>query len=1127
MKKAIAIFLLTLLVLNVASQVNRYGNPLMKSYSTQQINGSDYTHSIIKDHSGNIYLANEDKGIIRYDGNTWRAIPVRNNAIIRTMGIDRNGIIYAGGKFEFGYVEPDLYGRMTYISLSQRIDSLNNRLLKDTLKVEKDSLTKQIIKIGEIMSLVVKDSSVYFIGKDGLFDYNITSDSLSFYSLRKYGLLNIFRTFQVNSRIMIGDNVIGLSEFANNEIIKLPGGDFFGYMRCMAVLPYDSVTAVVATFQNGIFLYNYKTGELKKDFISHELGKRLIESRIYTGYKLPSGQYAIGTIGGGVFIINRDGNLLQQWNKDNSNLQDNGILAFYCDNNYDSELWVSTVRFITKVYQNLPFTEFSVKAGLEGGVNCIDKFNSEIYISTDNGVYKSTTLKDGLRTFERVPGIFDVVFPLYHAIVGSNDFMLAGSINGIFQIRKDGRVVKVELKNEKGRIESKLDIDARIITQSKIKPERFYIGSGNEGITILDFKAGMWSLVKKISKIQGSITGITEITDGSLLVSTDFSNSLFRVSGDYTTPVPYGPEKGAPYASIISMTEIGKDIILCTSKGIYKYVENGDNWISCDEIAENLSVDKECYGILKDDEGNMWLGINEKGKNHEMMIADANGEKLVYSGPLALLPNVKMMDLKLIEGKIFEAKSNSVYVIEKEKLMRKPEALTPFITKIVAGRDSVLMQETFFRTGMNGRRMPLTLQSTLKIPELKYKLNSVSLFWSTPYYINEEETAYSYKLEGFDKVWSVWGKVNYKDYTNLPFGKYSFRIKARTATETETQEAVYEFIILKPWYLTAGMVILYGLLIVLIIFLIIKMYTKKLKNENIRLEGIVAERTAVVVKQKEELESSIHYASRIQMALLPSESILAENLKNYFILFKPRDIVSGDFYWMTKKNERLYIVAADCTGHGVPGAFMSLLGMSFLDEIIDKEEAPRANHILSQMRLHVTESLKQIGTDDEAKDGMDMALLVVDFNTSRIEFSGAYNPCFRVRRMTMEEIRNFRDENLEMPDGSMSNGKHILETIYASKMPIGISSRMKEEFSIYECELESGVSYYMFSDGYIDQFGGPNGRKFMKKNFKRLILEIQDQNMNKQKEMLDQNLKSWMGQTPQIDDILVLGIKTG
>jgi serine phosphatase RsbU (regulator of sigma subunit) len=262
------------------------------------------------------------------------------------------------------------------------------------------------------------------------------------------------------------------------------------------------------------------------------------------------------------------------------------------------------------------------------------------------------------------------------------------------------------------------------------------------------------------------------------------------------------------------------------------------------------------------------------------------------------------------------------------------------------------------------------------------------------------------------------------------------------------------------------------------------------------------------------------------MALLPSEAILSENLKNYFILFKPRDIVSGDFYWMTKKNNRLYVVAADCTGHGVPGAFMSLLGMSFLDEIIDKEASPRADHILSELRLHVTESLKQVGGDDEAKDGMDMALLVVDFNVSRIEFSGAYNPCFRVRKMTEDESKNFHEDNMEMADGSMANGKHILETIYASKMPIGISSRMNENFVFFDWNLERGISYYLFSDGYIDQFGGPKGRKFMKKNFKRFILEIQDYPMNKQKELMENNLKAWMGQSPQIDDILVMGIRT-
>jgi len=342
----------------------------------------------------------------------------------------------------------------------------------------------------------------------------------------------------------------------------------------------------------------------------------------------------------------------------------------------------------------------------------------------------------------------------------------------------------------------------------------------------------------------------------------------------------------------------------------------------------------------------------------------------------------------------------------------------------------------------------------------------------------------------------------------------------------ESKEAIFEFNILKPWYLTTPMIILYFIVFIVIIIAIIMAYTRKLKNENIRLEGIVAERTAVVVKQKDELESSIHYASRIQMALLPSEAILSENLKNYFILFKPRDIVSGDFYWMTKKGERLYIVAADCTGHGVPGAFMSLLGMSFLDEIIDKEGSPRADQVLSQLRHHVTDSLKQSGGDDEAKDGMDMALLVIDFQVSRIEFSGAYNPCFRVRKMTEEESRNFHDDSMEMADGSMSNGKYLLETVNASKMPIGISPRMDEKFVFFDWNLEKGVSYYLFSDGYVDQFGGDRGRKFMKKNFKRLILDIQDYPMKKQKELLDQNLKNWMGHAPQIDDILVMGLRT-
>lgn len=471
-------------------------------------------------------------------------------------------------------------------------------------------------------------------------------------------------------------------------------------------------------------------------------------------------------------------------------------------------------------------------------------------------------------------------------------------------------------------------------------------------------------------------------------------------------------------------------------------------------------------------------------------------------------------------------KSKQINVIDKSKLVPDTFKINTLFTSIRVGADSVVMTGTFHSHIDKARRIPELSNLSGGIPEYSYTLNNLIFEWTTPYYIDEQLTTYSYMLEGFDKDWSGWDRVIYKEYTNLPFGHYTFRVKAMTSMETEMNEALYSFIILKPWYLRAYMIILYIIGTLLLIWGIIAAYTKRLKNENIRLEGIVRERTAVVVKQKEELESSIHYASRIQMALLPSESILHKNIKDYFILFRPRDIVSGDFYWMTKKGERLYIVAADCTGHGVPGAFMSLLGMSFLDEIIDKESAPKSDYILNHLRLHVTESLKQSGGEDEAKDGMDMGLLVIDFKTQMIEFSGAYNPCFKVRKLKEgEEKDNQEKSEEEMPDGSMSDGKYLLETIFANKMPIGISSRMNENFKFNEWPLEKGISYYLFSDGYIDQFGGAHGRKFMKKNFKRLILDLQDYPMEKQKELFEKNLLEWRGPTPQIDDILVMGIR--
>ena len=441
------------------------------------------------------------------------------------------------------------------------------------------------------------------------------------------------------------------------------------------------------------------------------------------------------------------------------------------------------------------------------------------------------------------------------------------------------------------------------------------------------------------------------------------------------------------------------------------------------------------------------------------------------------LPIAPTYDFSEIDNHVWLAKSKHVFVVNKELLVRQQPTFKSFINKIVIGLDSVYMAQSFTSTDSNGRLFPVISQEANDNVRFDFSLNDISFFWSSNYYVNEDKTQYSYFLEGNDSRWSNWEILHYKDFSNLKYGHYIFRLKAKSVTGIISDEAVFEFAILKPWYAKTGAVLLYILVLVGIILAIIKAYTRRLINENLRLEGIVEERTAVVVKQKEELESSIHYASRIQRALLPSEKILSDNIGDYFLLLRPRDIVSGDFYWMTKRADKLFIVAADCTGHGVPGAFMSLLGMSFLHEIVNKSDIQRTDNILGELRLYVTNSLKQVGDDDEAKDGMDMSIIMVDFKTRKIEFSGAYNPCFKVRKITGPERERYQKGEFQADEGVMCDGRYVLETIQASKMPIGISARMNEKFSIYESDIEDGVSYYMFSDGFVDQIGRASCRE--------------------------------------------------
>ncbi len=263
----------------------------------------------------------------------------------------------------------------------------------------------------------------------------------------------------------------------------------------------------------------------------------------------------------------------------------------------------------------------------------------------------------------------------------------------------------------------------------------------------------------------------------------------------------------------------------------------------------------------------------------------------------------------------------------------------------------------------------------------------------------------------------------------------------------------------------------------------------------------IIEKSHHEIKQKnKDIVDSINYALKIQSAILPPFEEIKASFKEIFILFKPKDIVSGDFYFHTRAGNKVLIAAVDCTGHGVPGALMSMIGNDLLHNIVHERNITTPSEILDNLHEGVTKALKQDSAFTESKDGMDLALMCFDFENSELQYAGAYRPLYLVR------------------DGAITEYK-------ADKFPIGNVTQQRSNFTNHVISLQKNDCIYAFSDGYADQFGGPNGKKFMVKKFQNLLLEINHLSINEQYKHITKNIDDWRGIYEQVDDILVIGIR--
>ncbi len=388
--------------------------------------------------------------------------------------------------------------------------------------------------------------------------------------------------------------------------------------------------------------------------------------------------------------------------------------------------------------------------------------------------------------------------------------------------------------------------------------------------------------------------------------------------------------------------------------------------------------------------------------------------------------------------------------------------------------------------------------------KLNYKENGIIFDYQSICLTNPEAVRYEIMLEGADKDWQPPTEQTSVTYSALPPNKYSFKIRARNSDGVWNEKPVsFSFIINPPFYFTWWFITLCVIAVSILIFLYIKIREKHLIEEKHILEEKVRERTIEVTLKNEELATknknitdSIRYAKRIQFAILPPDV----PYEKAFILFKPKDIVSGDFYWIHTDGNFEFLAAVDCTGHGVPGAFMSIIGHILLNKIVKEYNILKPSEILNKLNKELTETLHTQGESMNVADGMDLSLICYNSKERILEFAGAFNSLYLIREGKLTEYP-------------------------ANRFSIGRNTEPDKEFTNHKISIIPDDMIFLCSDGFEDQFGGINGKKFKRKSLVELFVSIAHLDALTQKETLDRVFEQWRSEYEQIDDVLVIGRK--
>lgn len=1034
----------------------------MKNYLPKDYSSSANNFYACQDNDGRVFVANLN-GILVYDGFNWSLSQSRDQLTVSALYKSSDNKIYYAleDRHDFGVFEQGEKGKFVYTSLLQNLNP--NEVPTENIK--------QIIEF---------NNAVYFLSSDKIIEYKNNSFKV-FNPINKFHI----RSLKIGKHLFFVDVENGIQVLNNGVLMPVKNTQQLAKYK-----PWFSYKLTATDFAIGfrdIGVYKAKYDSINPSNTVFEKANapcdaELIESEMNNGSPLKDGGFVVTSNKKGAFLINKNLEVVKRLNT-KSGLFENNVKSAYEDKN--GNLWLPNYSGVSFVEINSPLLKYGRENGISGPVQSACYYKNNLYIGTDKGlqIFKSNTnlFEDVLAFNEQVWFLLNYNGSLYicsekglFAYNGSTieqiseestSFLLNDPYqeNVIYAATKNGIDV-YHLSNKIFSFIKSYNVNDEVKSIASDFNKNIYFGTTHSGIFYLNYSNSY--LIDSLKKSQGLPDDKRENFvfnyNNKLLIGTD--DGIYAVSQDKNKK--FFCKKDPTFYSVTKKTEI------------FRAIDIKGNLL-CSQLTKLDNYDKYEFKYS-----------NFKIKNN--VVVEENGGLSKLKG---VKPNLITYDtankLALIstdEGLYLLSQQNSV--------IQKKYSL--FLGSLINNK-----KDTF---ALNIRSNVSFKDWNISIP---FPENNLVFKFGYNCFENPESIEFSYFLEGRDNSYSKWEKKAEIELSNLFEGKYILHAKAKNDISNEVIEINIPFSVSPPYYRSVYAYVIYSSLFLLFLYILIKLNTKRLKAQNVKLEGVIKQRTAVIEEQvhllehqKQEITDSINYAQRIQQSILPSFKEINETYENGFIFFQPKDIVSGDFYWFKKINSEEFLLAcADCTGHGVPGAFMSMICSEKLSEGFAHSSSPEK--ILFYANNGIKEALRQNQQEEgKSKDGMEIALIRYNIVTKKISYSGANRPIWIIK----------------------SNTSNLLET-KPTKASIASFTETNFEYELHEFVLETNDMVYLTTDGFPDQFGGPDGRKFMTKNMKTFLVGVSSLPIKEQEKLVSDKINSWMGTVEQVDDLLVIGLK--